>query len=182
MSQPKSRKKKGSRNCRRLAFRLARLHLHVKRQREDYQDKLVSSLLNKDTDVLILEKLSIENMLQNHTLAKSIADASFGKFAANCIKKARMLGKHVLFIDPWGTSQFCHNCLEWVPKRLSDREHNCPNCGVSLPRDLNSAKLIRRLGIQKSCPPSDGGSSLAELLPLPILRKRMASRGEEAGS
>jgi putative transposase len=176
-----SRKRKGSRRWNRLAFRLARLHLHVKRQREDYQNKLVSTLLNKDTDVLVLEKLSIENMLGNRSLAKSIADASFGRFAVKCINKARMLGKHTLFVDPWGTSQFCSNCLEWVPKRLSEREHNCPKCGINLDRDLNSAKLIRRLGIRSS-PPSDGGSSPAELLPLPSLRGRTASKSEEAGS
>jgi putative transposase len=176
-----SRKKKGSRRRRILALKLAQLHLHVKRQREDYQNKLVSTLLNKHTDILVLEKLSAENLLRNHSLAKSIADASFGRFANKCIQKAEMLGKQVIFVDPWGTSQFCHSCLQWVPKDLSDRNHECPKCGVKLLRDLNSAKLIRRLGIQKSSSPSDGGSSPAELLPLPSLR-RMASIGEEAGS
>jgi len=175
-----SRKRRGSRRWRKLAFKLARLHLHVKRQREDYQNKLVSTLLNGDTDVLVLEKLSVESMLRNHCLAKSLADASFGRFATRCLNKIRMLGKHLVFVDPWGTSQFCHNCLEWVPKDLSEREHRCPRCRVCLPRDLNSAKLIKRLGIQ-SCPPSDGGSSPAELLPLPSLRG-MACRSEEAGS
>jgi len=176
-----SRKKKGSRRRRLLALKLAQLHFHVKRQREDYQNKLVSTLLKKHTDILVLEKLSAENMLQNHRLAKSIADASFGRFAMKCIFKAEMLSKQVLFVDPWGTSQFCHGCLQWVPKGLGEREHNCPKCGVKLSRDLNSAKLIRRLGIQKRSPPSDGGLSPAELLPLPSLR-RMASIGEEAGS
>jgi len=176
-----SRKKKGSTRRRLLAVKLSQLHLHVKRQREDYQNKLVSTLLNTNTDILVLEKLSVENMLQNHRLAKSIADASFGRFAMKCVKKAEILSKQVIFVDPWGTSQFCHICLEWVPKDLSDRNHECPKCGVKLSRDLNSAKLIRRLGIQKRSPPSDGGLSSAELLPLPYLR-RMASIGEEAGS
>ena len=102
-----SRKRSGSKRWRRLAFRLARLHLHVKREREDYQNKLVSTLLNRDTDLLVLEKLSMGSMLQNHSLAKSLADASFGRFAVTCINKAKMLGKHVMFVDPWGTSQFC---------------------------------------------------------------------------
>ena len=54
-----------------------------------------------------------------------------------------MLSKQVIFVDPWGTTQFCHNCREWVPKDLSDRIHECPKCGIELPRDQNSAKLIR---------------------------------------
>jgi putative transposase len=177
-----SRKKKGSRKRRVLGLKLAQLHLHVRRQREDYQNKLVSTLLNVHTDILVLEKLSLENMLQNHALAKSIADASFGKFATKCLQKAEILGKQVIFVDPWGTTQICYNCLEWVPKDLSDRNHECPKCGIKLSRDLNSARLIRRLGIQEQrSPPSDGGLSPAELTPLPSLR-RMASVGKEAGS
>ena len=86
-----SRKKKGSRRRRILALKLAQQHMHVKRQREDYQNKLVSTLLNKDVDALILEKLSIENMLRNHCLAKSLADASFGRFARKCLYRAEML-------------------------------------------------------------------------------------------
>jgi putative transposase len=76
-----SRKKKGSGRRRKLALKLAQLHLHVKRQRDDFQNKLISTLLNQNTEVLVLEKLAVKNMLQNHSLAKSIADSSFGRFA-----------------------------------------------------------------------------------------------------
>jgi putative transposase len=175
-----SKKKRGSKRWKMLAFRLARLHLHVKRQREDFQNKIVSTLLNKETDILVLEKLAIENMLQNHNLAKSIADASFGRFATKCTNKSKMLRKRLLFVDPWGTSQFCSECFQWTPKDLSDRQHTCPKCGANLSRDLNSAKLIKWLGI-RSRSPSDGGLSPAELKPLPSLRG-MASFGAEAGS
>jgi putative transposase len=172
-------KKKGSKRSRQTCFSLARLHLHVKRQREDYQNKLVSKLY-KENDVLVLEKLAVKNMLQNHSLAKSISDASFGRFIRKTIFKADMLGKHCIAVDPWGTSQFCYNCLSWVPKGLSEREHKCDKCSAVLDRDLNSAKLIKRLGILRR-PPSDGGLSLAEQVPLPSLRM-MASASIEAGS
>jgi len=96
------------------------------------------------------------------------------------IFKADMLGKHFIAVDPWGTSQFCYNCLSWVPKGLSERDHKCEKCSAVLDRDLNSAKLIKRLGILRR-PPSDGGLSLAEQVPLPSLRM-MASASIEAGS
>jgi putative transposase len=117
--------------------------------------------------VLVLEKLNVAGMLSNHHLAKAIMDSSWSKFASKCMRKADMLGKHVVFIDPYGTSQFCHQCLTWVPKTLADREHRCPNCDADLSRDLNSALLIRKLGIL-SCSPSDGGLSPAEPKPLPM--------------
>ena len=174
-----SRKKKGSKRWKLLGFSLAKLHAHVKRQREDWQNKFLSEVF-KNNDILVLEKLNIKKMLRNHSLAKSISDAGWGKFAKKANFKALMLGKWFIAVDPWGTTQFCYNCLTWVPKKLSERRHKCTSCGVELSRDLNSARLIKWLGI-RSCPPSDGGSSLAEPRPLPSLRGT-ASQGCEAGS
>ena len=110
------------------------------------QNKLLSKLY-KENYALVFEKLAVEKMLQNHSLAKSILDASFGRFIRKVIYKAEMLGKHFIAVDPQSTSQFCYNCLSWVPKTLSDRVHKCPKCGEKLARDLNSAKIIKRLGI-----------------------------------
>ena len=159
-----ARKRKGSKRRRALARQLARLHMHVACQREDWQNKLINDIF-KECDMLVLEKLNVAGMLRNRQLAKAISDSSWSQFASKCMRKAEMLGKHVLFIDPYGTSQFCHQCLTWVPKTLADREHRCPNCEADLPRDLNSALLIRKLGIL-SRSPSDGGLSPAEPKPL----------------
>ncbi len=174
-----SRKEKGSKRRRELGRRLARLHLHVKRQREDFQNKLVHRIF-KESDVLVLEKLNVSGMLRNHKLAKSISDASWSRFASRAVFKAESFGKHAVFVDPWGTTQFCHNCLTWVPKELSDRQHRCPDCGETIARDINSSLLIKRLGILRS-PAPDGGSSPAEQGPLPSLRE-MVSPSNEAGS
>lgn len=141
-----SRAKINSKNFRKLALRLARLHRRVFNQRKDYQNKTMASLF-RENDVVVLEKLGVDNMLRNHCLAKSLQDAAFGAFVQKVRFKADLLGKWFVPVDPWGTTQLCHNCLEWVPKDLSEREHRCPNCGVGLQRDENSAKIIRRLGL-----------------------------------
>lgn len=70
-----NRKFKGSKRRRELGRRLARLHMHVKHQRGDFQNKLVSQIFTEN-DVLILEKLDVSNMLRNRKLAKSVSDAS----------------------------------------------------------------------------------------------------------
>ncbi len=172
-------KEKGSRRWRKICLSLAKHHLHIKRQREDFQNKLVKRILSEN-DIIIMEKLNVSGMLKNRFLAKSISDASWADFAKIANHKANLLGKHFIAVDPWGTTQFCHNCLAWVSKRINERRHFCPNCGVKILRDLNSANLIKKLGIY-SRPPSDGGSSPAEPKPLPSLRG-MVSRGAEAGS
>ena len=174
-----SKKHRGSKRRRELGRRLVRLHRHIARQREDFQNKLIHQIF-KENDVLVLEKLNVSTMLKNHNLAKSISDASWNKFACKAIFKAEQLGKHTLFVDPWGTTQFCYNCLTWVPKGLSEREHKCPNCGIEIPRDVNSALLVKWLGIHSS-PTSEGGLSPAEQGPLPSLRG-MVSPSVEAGS
>ncbi|MEM0118150.1 MAG: transposase [Conexivisphaerales archaeon] len=155
--------------------------MHIKRQREDFQNKIVHQIF-KENDVLILEKLNVSSMLYNHSIAKSISEASWSNFTRKVIFKAESLGKHAIFVDPWGTTQFCNNCLHRVPKDLPEREHKCSNRGEVIPGDLNSALLIKRLGILKlSSPPSDGGSSPTEQGPLPSLRE-MVSPSNEAGS
>jgi Transposase and inactivated derivatives len=61
---------------------------------------------------------------------------------------AGKLGKSVVLVDPKGTSQRW-NCLNKVPKELSDRWHSC-QCGEELDRDENSAKLIKKNCTERS--------------------------------
>jgi len=119
------------------------------------QNKLIAHLY-KENDVF--EELNIEPMLKNHSLAESISDSSWGRFIAKARYKADILGKYFIAVDPAGTTHFRYNCFTWFPKKLN-REHHCPNCGVKLPRDLNSAKLIKRLGILNLCPRTEGRHS-----------------------
>jgi len=171
----------GSRNFRRLALRLARLHRRVTYQRLNYQNQVIANLY-KENDVVILERMRMEDLLRNHCLAKSIQDAAFGKFVRKTQFKADMLGKWFVPVDPWGTTQLCCNCFEWVPKDLRERRHRCPNCGIDLKRDENSALLIRRLGLLwLGYAPGRGVKTPMEPEPLPSLRG-MASLCEEVGS
>jgi len=172
-------KKAGSKRKNNLLRSLARIHLHIKRKREDWQNKLVKGIFEK-SDTIVLEKLDVRRMLKMHSLAKSISDSAWGRFVQKVKPKAVANGKYLIQVDPWGTTQLCYNCLSWVSKDLSNRTHSCPTCHISIPRDLNSARLIKRLGIQR-CPPSDRGLSLIELRPL-LPPDGTASRGVETGS
>jgi len=58
------------------------------------------------------------------------------------IYKAEYAGKIVELVNPNGTSQTCL-CGYHVPKDLSVRIHNCPNCGLVMPRDQVSAMIIK---------------------------------------
>ena len=57
-------------------------------------------------------------------------------------------GKHTQTVDAKSTGIQSFNCEERVVKELSIRVQDCPNCGVSLDRDLNASLNIlkRRVG------------------------------------
>ena len=83
-------------------------------------------------------------------LNKSILDCGWSQFLDILSIKAERAGLKVIKINPSGTSQVCVNCLNRVDKQLSDRWHCCYHCGVMMPRDWNSALLLKRLGLDET--------------------------------
>ena len=136
-----SKKKKGSNNRNKQRIKVARVHRRIRYQRKDFNHKLSTNLVN-NYDHVVFEKLQIQNMVQNHHLAKSILDASWSQLIDLTIYKAEYAGKIVELVNPNGTSQTCI-CGFPVPKDLSVRIHRCPSCGLVMDRDQVSAILIK---------------------------------------
>jgi putative transposase len=143
-----SRRKKGSNRRRKAVVLLAKDAQTVKRQRTDVHHKTALALV-RQYDAIAHEDLQVANMVRNHALAKSIADAGWSQFCAILAFKAAYAGKRVVAVPPAFTSQACSGCGILVQKGLSVRWHTCPACGTSLHRDQNAALNILRLG-QKS--------------------------------
>ncbi|MBU4194996.1 MAG: transposase [Actinobacteria bacterium] len=140
-----SKKKRGSSRRKKQKERASKLHEKVANQRKDYLHKVTRRLA--DTyDLFLVEDLRIKNMLKNHNLAKTIADASWGTFSSMLTYKAEEAGGSVVKVNPRGTSQACSECGAKVPKKLSERMHSCPYCGYAAHRDVNAARNILRLG------------------------------------
>jgi putative transposase len=138
-----SRKETGSKNYQKQANKVARLHLHIARQRKDFH-YLVAHWLCVNYDLIGFEKLNIKGLARTR-LAKSILDVAWGAFLNILQAVAVRRGKHTQEVDARGTSIECFNYSQRVVKDLSVRVHNCPNCGVSLDRDLNaSLNILKR--------------------------------------
>jgi IS605 OrfB family transposase len=140
-----SRRRKGSHRRRKAVKLLARAHQKVRRQRQDFQHKIALHLI-RDYDMIYHEDLQTANMLRNHHLATSIADAGWSGSLSILSHKAACAGRRVVAVPPAYTSQACSGCGVIVAKGLSVRWHECPDCGTSLHRDHNAAKNIERLG------------------------------------
>ncbi len=141
-----SHKKKGSANRIKQRIKVARLHRKIRDQRSDYLHKLSRYLVN-GYDLLAFEDLRVKNMLGNHYLAKSIADASWSRLHALCAYKAEEAGRRVVLVEPYGTTQRCSNCGASMHLGLAERTLRCSCCGFTADRDHNAAiNILKRVG------------------------------------
>jgi len=124
-----------------------RVHERIANRRYNLTHQVSCTLVSR-FGLIAFEDLSIKNMLQNHHLAKSISDAAWRMLVTTTTYKAESAGSMVVLVDPRNTSQLCSRCGLKVPKSLSDRVHECPQCGLVMDRDENAAINILRLGTQ----------------------------------
>ena len=104
-----SRKKRRGANRRKAINLLAKQHLKVKRQRQDFAHKTSLDLLRR-FDEIAVEDLNIKGMVKNHRLAKSISDAAWGTFIQTLESKAEEAAKRVWKVAAPYTSQECSGC------------------------------------------------------------------------
>src|SRR6266567_2027250 len=159
-----SKKQKKSANRKKARKALAKQHLKVQRQREDFARKQAIALVSS-CDLIAYEHLQIRNMVRNRTLAKSIHDAGWGIFLHWLARYGFLHDIPVIAVAPHYTSQQCSDCGTIVKKSLSIRTHICHGCGVVLDRDHNAACNIleKALSSIRGC---TGGHSETDRLAL----------------
>jgi putative transposase len=126
---------------------VARVHERIGWRRSDFAHQHSRRIVNQ-FDVIAVEDLSVNRMMHNHCLAKSIADAAWTQFATYLSHKAAWAGRSYVAVNPAYTSQDCSGCGHRQKLSLADRIYTCPCCGLVLNRDLNAARNILALGQQ----------------------------------
>ena len=142
-----TRRVKGSHGRKDARLLVAKAHEKVSNQRNDFLHKVANHYIT-NYGVIYIEDLNIKGMVKNHHLARSINDASWGKFFEMLNYKAAEAGRiviKVLRFEP--TSKTCSACGAINQElTLSDRQWVCKSCGTLHGRDYNAAKNIRRVG------------------------------------
>lgn len=141
------RRKEKKTNKKKISKAIQKRHKKIKNKRKDFCHKLSRDIVNKYKTICV-EDLDINQMKEdNKYLSKSIHDSSWRLFMDLLSYKAEDAGRKLIKINPAYTSQDCSECGYRVKKKLSDRIHNCPNCGLVIDRDLNASKNILRIGL-----------------------------------
>ena len=127
----------------------ARYQSKIANKRKDYLQKITTELV-RNYDVIVIEDLKTKNLLKNHSLAKSISNASWYQFRKMLEYKCKWYGKKLIKVSPNYTSQICSNCGYHSGKKPLDvREWTCPKCNTHHDRDINAAVNILNKGMKK---------------------------------
>jgi len=143
-----SRKQKGSKNREKAKLKVARAHARIADRRKDHLHKLTTRLV-RENQTLVIEDLSVSNMVRNHKLARSISDASWSTMRSMLEYKAEWYGREVIAVDRWyPSSKTCSTCGK-IRKSLplSVRKWRCARCKTVHDRDINAACNILTAGL-----------------------------------
>ncbi|WP_405995975.1 RNA-guided endonuclease InsQ/TnpB family protein [Streptomyces sp. NBC_00986] len=145
-----SRKAKGSANREKARERVAEVHARIADRRRDFLHKL-STRLVRENQTVVIEDLTVRNLLKNGRLARAISDASWTELRSMLEYKCAWYGRELVVIDRWfPSSKLCGACGTVAARMpLSAREWTC-DCGAVHDRDINAARNIKAAGLAVS--------------------------------
>ncbi|MFD7911804.1 RNA-guided endonuclease TnpB family protein [Streptomyces sp. NPDC059752] len=130
------------------AMLTARIHARIADRRRDFLHQLTTRLV-RENQTLVIEDLTVANMLRNHTLARSISDAAWRELRSMLEYKTAWYGRELIVVDRWfPSSRLCSACgviADAMP--LSVRERTCESCGTAHDRDGNAAVNLLAVGL-----------------------------------
>ncbi|WP_255947901.1 RNA-guided endonuclease InsQ/TnpB family protein [Streptomyces odontomachi] len=142
-----AKKTKGSNNCANARCKAAKVHARIADRRRDMLHQLTTRLV-RENQTLVIEDLTVRNMVKNHTLARAISDASWWEFRSLLEYKAAWYGREVVVVDRFfPSSKLCSACGTLQDKMpLNVRTWTC-DCGTSHDRDVNAAINLKAAGL-----------------------------------
>ncbi len=134
-------------NRRKARLKVAKIYARIAGRRRDTLHKLTTRLV-RENQTVVIEDLTVRNMVKNHRLARAISDAAWSEFRSMLEYKARWYGREVIAVDRWfPSSRLCSACntlRDTMP--LNVRTWTC-DCGTAHDRDVNAAHNLLAAGL-----------------------------------
>lgn len=127
--------------------KVARIHARITDRRRDTLHKLTTRLVHEN-QTLVIEDLSVRNIVKTRSLARAISDAAWADFRSMLEYKAQWYGREVIAVDRWfPSSKMCSHCGAFKERMpLHVRTWTC-DCGATHDRDVNAAKNLLAAGL-----------------------------------
>ncbi|MDR6981049.1 putative transposase [Streptomyces sp. 3330] len=146
-----SRKARGDgANRARARRQVARVHARIADRRRDFLHKLTTRLV-RENQTVVIEDLTVRNMVRNHRLARAISDASWRELRTMLEYKSAWYGRELVVVDRFfPSSKLCGACgTIRAELPLDVRAWTC-ECAVVHDRDVNAAKNLLAAGLAVS--------------------------------
>ncbi len=162
-----NRKVKGSKNRKKAAVLVGRLHQKISDKRQAYQWEIAGLIASRKVDVIAVEDLNVSGMLKRcrvkvdettgrflsngqsrkKGLNRSISDASWSELIQKIEYMAAKSGKVLIKVNPKHTSQKCNACGHVDASSRDKEKFICVACGHIDHADINAAKNIKELAV-----------------------------------
>ena len=150
-------KRKGSRRWRCLQWRIARQYERISDTRRDWFYKLAHRLCDRAGSIYA-EALNLKALARSQ-FGKQTLDAAWGEFLSILAWVCRKRGVYFEQVEATYTSQVCPACWAHTgAKPLSQRRHDCPECGYTTDRDVAAAQVVSTVGQTGKMLAEDKGS------------------------
>ncbi|MBO3463359.1 transposase [Aetokthonos hydrillicola Thurmond2011] len=184
-----NRKVKGSKNRKKAATRVGKLHKKIADKRQAYQWEVAGLIASRKVDAIAVEDLNVSGMLKRcrpkadekgrflsngqsakKGLNRSISDASWNELTQKIEYMAVKSGKILIKVNPKYTSQKCNVCGHVDASSRDKEKFICVSCNHIAQADINAAKNIKELAISNIASIVLGDSQ--ELEPQGLLRPK----------
>ncbi|WP_228034506.1 RNA-guided endonuclease InsQ/TnpB family protein [Streptomyces spongiae] len=130
--------------------KVAKIHARIADRRRDHLHKLTTRLV-RENQTIVIEDLTVRNLMKNGKLARAISDAAWSEFRSMLEYKAVWYGRDVIAVDRWfPSSKLCSVCGMLAEKMpLNVRTWTC-GCGTTHDRDVNAAQNLKAAGLAVS--------------------------------
>ena len=167
-----------------LQWQLCKVRSHMARQREDYLHKVTSALAYTFKNICI-ENLNVADMIKDGRVRPGdVLEASFYRFRELMEEKCAAAGHRLHVADKFFPStRACSSCgciQDALP--LKQRTFHCPDCGLTIDRDLNAAiNLSKLIGLDEPNLRSVDKSVVAAVLQASGITTHQTAEEKQAG-